>query len=106
VTERRASPRLAAPRRRMAFRVEAPDGATLAYAALEDASPGGVRLLTARACARGPAVLVPVWPHPLAGRRFAIRVERSGALGGGFYAAGPFDPPVAYAVALALAEAE
>jgi hypothetical protein len=105
VSERRASPRLPASRRRMLFQVQAPDGATLAYGLLADASATGLRLLTARPCPTGPAVLVPLSPHALAGQRFPFRIDRSGpAAGGGAYVAGPFLPAVGDAVAQSLAE--
>jgi hypothetical protein len=100
MTERRVAPRHRAEGGR-AFRVEAPDGRALAYAALEDASAGGVRLLANRACAPGPVVLVPLPLHPLAGRRFPFRVVRTGA--GGRAVAGPFEPPISDDEAWALA---
>jgi hypothetical protein len=105
VTERRASLRLPARCRQMLFSVQSPDGATLAYGMLEDTSPGGARLLTARVCRPGPAVLVPLSRHPLAGRSFPFLIERSGPLkGGGAYIAGPFTPPVTEEEARSLAE--
>jgi hypothetical protein len=104
MTERRATPRHAASHSRL-FHVLSPDGATLAHGVLEDVSAGGLRLLAARPCPLGPAVLVPIPPHPLAGRQFPFRAERSGLVaGGGARVAGPFDPPITDAEARALAE--
>lgn len=102
MTERRAASRYLAEGRRP-FRVEAPDGRALAFAALEDASATGVRLLANRACAPGPAVLVPPPLHPLAGRRFPFRVIRAGPAAGGLTVAGWFDPPITDDEAWALA---
>jgi hypothetical protein len=105
MTERRATPRHAALPGRL-FHVLAPDGTTLAHGVLEDASAGGVRILVARPCPLGPAVLEPMPPHPLAGRQFPFRAVRSGPVGGGgAHVAGPFDPPISDAEARALAEA-
>jgi len=104
LTERRSSTRYPAATGRL-FRIESPDGATLAHGVLENASATGVRLLTARACMPGPAVLVPLPPHALAGRRFPFKVERVSAQGGGGASiAGPFEPPISDGEARALAE--
>jgi hypothetical protein len=101
--ERREGPAHPAPTSRL-FRVEAPSGATAAYAVLEEASATGVRLLAGRPCSPGPAILVPLSPHPLAGRRFPFRVARSSAHGGGdCTVAGRFDPPITDEEARALA---
>jgi hypothetical protein len=83
----------------------APDGAMLALGVLDDVSAGGVRLLTARPCPLGPAMLEPLPPHPLAGRKFPFKVERSAALPGGCaLVGGPFTPPITDGEARALAE--
>jgi len=104
MTERRAAPRY--PGRGRLFHVLAPDGTSLAYAVLEDVSALGVRLLAARPCMPVPAVLVPMPPHALAGRRFPFKIERTSALGGGGASlAGPFDSPITDVEARALAEA-
>jgi hypothetical protein len=77
------------------FRVLLPGGSTVAHGVLEAASAGGLRLLAARACPVGPAVLLPLAPHPLAGRLFPFKVESCAALPGGCAViSGAFDPPI------------
>jgi hypothetical protein len=85
------------------FRVLLPDGSTLAHGVLEAASAGAISLLAAALPAR-PALLVPLPPHPLAGRLFPFKVERCVALPGGCASvAGALDPPISDEDARALA---
>jgi hypothetical protein len=86
------------------LRVHSPDGQMLTYALLEDVSAAGLRLLTARRCPAGLAVLAPLPPHPLAGRTFPFLVARTSADGAApGYVAGPFVPPITDEEARALA---
>jgi hypothetical protein len=102
-TERRAAPR-STPRDRL-FQVLAPSGLLWAHGVVDDVSAVGVRLVAALPCPLGPAVLVPLVPHPLAGRQFPFRIERCVPLPGDCaFVAGPFDPPLTDAEARALAE--
>jgi hypothetical protein len=104
MVERRAAPRYTPPDR--LFQVLAPGGAPWAHGVVDDVSALGVRLVAAVPCPLGPAVLVPLAPHPLAGRTFPFRIQRCVPVPGGCaFVAGPFDPPLTDQEARALAEA-
>jgi hypothetical protein len=64
-------------------------------ATVEDVSPGGIRLITARAYPLDrPLLLVPQPPHPLAGRRLPFLPQRCEALLDGHLLAGAFTQPL------------